>query len=284
MDWNIKTASGREKLRIRGRKLRALYEMQPDLLPERPYSFFPYMAEDCVLRSDRLAKPLIGQAIRDFLIQEKRAGLGSGPMPMTHMVESMEDGDILMRIRPRFGDTEPDGQLVQLELNAEGKVCRIDRFDENRIPYRAFRTAVSLAPVRVVREGENCRYEKNDEETITVPDLYYDEMRLLFYIVPVPKCPVFEDMEERYMNKSDWDAIVDLWKEVNAAKDYNALRAMVLETEEEYVRQNEDYGRELKELIRAVLQKKEPYGRRMQAWMEDWLRGLGGEYDLIWKC
>ena len=151
MDWNIKTASGREKLRIRERKLRALHEMQPDLLPERPYSFFPYMAEDCVLRSDRLAKPLIGQAIRDFLIQEKRAGLGSGPMPMTHMVESMEDGDILMRIRPRFGDTEPDGQLVQLELNAEGKVCRIDRFDENRIPYRAFRTDVSLAPVRVVR-------------------------------------------------------------------------------------------------------------------------------------
>ena len=284
MDWNIKTASGREKLRIRERKLRALYEMQPDLLPERPYSFFPYMSEDCVLRSDRLAEPLIGQAIRDFLIQEKRAGLGSGPMPMTHMVESMEDGDILMRIRPRFGDTEPDGQLVQLELNAEGKVCRIDRFDENRIPYRAFRTAVSLAPVRVVREGENCRYEKNDEETITVPDLYYDEMRLLFYIVPVPKCPVFEDMEERYMNKSDWAAIVDLWKEVNAAKDYNALRGMVFETEEEYVRQNEDYGRELEELIRAVLQKKEPYGRRMQAWMEDWLRGLGGEYDLIWKC
>ncbi len=171
MDWNIKIASGREKLRIRERKLRALHEMQPDLLPERPYSFFPYMAEDCVLRSDRLAKPLIGQAIRDFLIQEKRAGLGSGPMPMTHMVESMEDGDILMRIRPRFGDTEPDGQLVQLELNAEGKVCRIDRFDENRIPYRAFRTAVSLAPVRVVCEGEKCRYEKNDEETISFSDL-----------------------------------------------------------------------------------------------------------------
>jgi hypothetical protein len=258
--------------------------MQPDLLPERPYSFFPYMAEDCVLRSDRLAKPLIGQAIRDFLIQEKRAGLGSGPMPMTHMVESMEDGDILMRIRPRFGDTEPDGQLVQLELNAEGKVCRIDRFDENRIPYRAFRTDVSLAPVRVVREGEKCRYEKNDEETISFSDLYYDEMRLLFYIVPAPECPVFEDMEERYMNKSDWAAILDLWKEVNAAKDYNALRGMVFETEEKYVRQNEDYGRELEELIRAVLQKREPYGRRMQAGMEDWLRGLGGEYDLIWKC
>ena len=189
-----------------------------------------------------------------------------------------------MRIRPRFGDTEPDGQLVQLELNAEGKVCRIDRFDENCIPYRAFRTDVSLAPVRVVREGEKCRYEKNDEETISFSDLYYDEMRLLFYIVPVPKCPVFEDMEERYMNKSDWAAIVDLWKEVNAAKDYNALRGMVFETEEQYVRQNEDYGRELEELIRAVLQKREPYGRRMQAWMEDWLRGLGGEYDLIWKC
>ena len=86
------------------------------------------------------------------------------------------------------------------------------------------------------------------------------------------------------MNKSDWAAILDLWKEVNAAKDYNALRGMVFETEEEYVRQNEDYGRELEELIRAVLQKKEPYGRRMQAWMEDWLCGLGGEYDLIWKC
>ncbi len=253
MDWNIKTASGREKLRIRERKLRALYEMQPDLLPERPYSFFPYMAEDCVLRSDRLAKPLIGQAIRDFLIREKHAGLGSGPMPVTGMVESMEDGDILMRIRPRFGDREPDGQLVHLELN-------------------------------VVREGEMRRYEKNDEETISFSDLYYDEMRLLFYIVPAPECPVFEDMEERYMNKSDWAAILDLWKEVNAAKDYNALRGMVFETEEEYVRQNEDYGRELEELIRAVLQKREPYGRRMQAWMEEWLRGLGGEYDLIWKC
>ena len=284
MDWNVRAASGREKLRVRERKLRALYEMQPDLFPERPYSFFPYMAEDCVLRSDRLAKPLIGQAIRDFLIREKRAGLGSGPMPMTHMVESMEAEDILMRICPRFGDTEPDGQLVQLELNAEGKVCLIDRFDENRLQYRAFRTAVSLAPVRVVREGEMRRYEKNDEETISFSDLYYDEMRLLFYIVPVPECPVFEDIEERYMNKSDWAAIVDLWKEVNAAKDYNALRAMVLETEEEYVRQKEDYGRELEELIRAVLQKREPYGRRMQAWMEDWLRGLGGEYDLIWKC
>ena len=284
MDWNIKIASGREKLRIRERKLRALHEMQPDLLPERPYSFFPYMAEDCVLRSDRLAKPLIGQAIRDFLIREKRAGLGSGPMPMTHMVESMEDGDILMRIRPRFGDREPDGQLVQLELNAEGKVCAIDRFDENRLQYRAFGPSVSLTPARVVSEGGKLRYEKNDAEMITVPNLYYDEMRLLFYIVPAPECPVFEDMEERSMNKSDWAAIVDLWKKINAAKDYSTLRCMVFETEEKYVRQNEDYGRELEELIRAVLQKREPYGRRMQAWMEDWLRGLGGEYDLIWKC
>ena len=94
MNWDLKTAAGREKLMILRRKLNMLYSMQPDLFAGKPYSFFHYMAEDCVLRSEKLPEPLTGQAIRDFLIREKQISTGLGPTMMTNMVESTADGRI----------------------------------------------------------------------------------------------------------------------------------------------------------------------------------------------
>ena len=279
----MKTATGREKLLIRERKLCALYRIQPDLIADKPFGFFPYMSEDCVFRSDRIPEPLTGQAIRDFLIREKRAACSDfSPMPGTTMVEGTEDGEILLRIRPRILDERPVGELVQLELNAEGKICAINRFDENRIPYREFGTSVSLTPVRKIAEGDGVRYEKDEAETISFSSLYYDEMTLIFDILP--ECPEFTDMEERHMEISDWTAILNLWKEINETGDYRSLHDLVFRTEEEFVRNNRWYAEELEELIRAVLQKKEPYGRRMQAWMEDWLNCFGDRYDCIRKC
>ena len=282
MNWNTETATGREKLLILERKLCALYKMEPDLMGDKPYSFFPYMSEDCVLRSEKLPQPLKGQAIRDFLIREKRACMGFGPIPGTTIVEGTEDGEYYLRIRPRITDEAPDGELVQLELNADGQVCAINRFDENRVQYREMGSCVTLTPVRKIREGESFRYERNNAETVTISSLYYDEMTLIFNIVP--ECPVFTDMEERNMEISDWTAILNKWKEINDTEDEQALHDLVFRTEEKYVRDNKRYAEELEELIRDVAEKREPYGRRMQTWLEDWLNHCMKDHDHIRKC
>ena len=282
MNWNLKTATGREKLLILDRKHSALCELEPDLMPDKPFSFFPYMSQDCVLRSEKLPEPLTGQAIRDFLIREKRAAVGFGPTPFPCTVESEEDADILLRIRPRFGDEEPDGELVRLELNAEGKVCLIDRFDEKKVPYRKAGSFVSLTPVRIIREGDSIRYEQDKAQRISFSGLYYDEMTLLFDLVP--DGPQFTDMEDRSMEISEWDGILKMWKKINEAGDFDALHDMVFRAEEKYLRNNKWYEQELDRLVRDVADKREPYGRRMQAWMEDWLNCIRDKYDRIRKC
>lgn len=282
MIWNTKTPTGREKLLILNRKLDALFQMEPDLIACKPYSFFPYMSDDCVLRSEKLPEPLTGQAVRDFLIREKRSGLGFSPMPEPVIVESEEDGEILLRIRPRFGDEKPDGELVRLELNAEGKVCEIVRFDEKKLRYRKAGSFVSLTPARVVREGDRKAVVNNDAETVRFSGLYYDEMALIFDMLP--ECPQFTDMEDRNMDLSDWTAILNLWKEINESTDFGALRGRIFRAEEEILKKYRWYAEELEELIRNVWRKREPYGRRMQAWLEDWLNGVGEEYQYIRKC
>lgn len=32
------------------------------------------------------------------------------------------------------------------------------------------------------------------------------------------------------------------------------------------------------------MEKRDPYGIRMQAWLEDWLNSVRDRYDCIWKC
>ena len=45
MNRNTETATGREKLLILERKLRALYKMEPDLMADKPYRFSVYVGE-----------------------------------------------------------------------------------------------------------------------------------------------------------------------------------------------------------------------------------------------
>ena len=283
MNWDIKTAKGREVLFIQDRKLSALYAMEPNLFADTPYGFFPYMSDDCVLRSEKLPEPLTGQAIRNFLIREKNDACSlSHHIPGTDMVESIADGDILLRIRPQIGDKQPDGELVRLELNRDGKVCLIDRFDENKLQYREFGTSVTLTPIRKVRDGESTSYEKIEEEEVSFSDLYYDEISMIFDLLPNE--PQFTEMEERYMEMSDWTAILDMWKKINGFRDYDSLHEMVFRLEEGYLREYRWYAKELEEQIRTVMEKRDPYGIRMQAWLEDWLNSVKDRYDCIWKC
>ena len=281
MNWDMKTATGREKLLIRDRKLSALYQIEPDLTAGKPYSFSKYMAPECILRSDKLPEPLTGRAVMDFLVREKQAAMGWGPSPEADMVECEDDGEILMRIRPRRGGDAEDGELVQLELNADGQVCEIRRFDEKKRKYRVFSTSVTLTPVRTIREGEKTRYEKNKAESISFSSLYYEEMELIFTILP--ECPYFEELEERYMNLSDWAKILDLWKEINETGEFQQLCDRAFDAEPDYVRKSALYREELENLVRTVLEKRGTYSRRMQAWMEEWLNSVRDEYDLIRK-
>ena len=62
------------------------------------------MSENCVFRSEKLPEPLMGQAIRDFLIQEKRAAMGFGPNPRSTIAEGTTGGEYCLRIRPDFLD------------------------------------------------------------------------------------------------------------------------------------------------------------------------------------
>ena len=54
--------------------------------------------------------------------------------------------------------------------------------------------------------------------------------------------------------------------------------------EEGYLREYRWYAKELEEQIRTEMEKRDPYGIRMQAWLEDWLNSVKDRYDCIWKC
>ena len=273
MNWDLHTASGREKMLIRDRKLSALYAMMPDIMPDRPYSSFKYLADDCVLTSETLDRPLQGiAAVKDFLIREKQSYDGLTPIPICEAAET-EDGDVLLRIRPWKAEV---GELVRLELNGEGKVCRIDRFSEKRIPYRVAGPSVTLTPATRTENG----IKNIEEEAAYIPDLYESELKLLFYL----QGDVFTDMEDRYMDTDEWITLSDNWKRINAVEDPDALRASIMRSEEKFTRENPRYARELEELIDDTLENRDPYGRRMQAMLEDWLNGFKGRYELIRKC
>ena len=272
MNWDRRTATGREELLIQARKHRILQDMEPDLFPDTPYASFKYLAEDCVLRSERLAEPAEGKkAVQDFLIREKRLYDGLVPIPLTVLVEA-EDGDTLLRIRPWKADL---GELVRVELNAEGLVCLIDRFEEQGHPYREMGSGMTLTPAR---KGKN-QYEDDKNERIVIPGLYYDEMRLVFYL----QDDVFEDMEDRYMDMAEWVGLIGRWKEING-KDPETLRSDIMKSEEKYTQGNLYYRRELEELVDDVLEKRDPYGRRMQAMVEDWINYNKDRYEMIRKC
>ena len=100
----------------------------------------------------------------------------------------------------------------------------------------------------------------------------------------LPDEPQFTEMEERYMEMSDWTAILDMWKKINGFRDYDSLHEMVFRLEEGYLREYRWYAKELEEQIRTVMEKRDPYGIRMQAWLEDWLNSVKDRYDCIWKC
>ena len=273
MNWDHHTASGREKMLIQDRKLSALYAMQPDIMPDKPYRAFKYLADDCVLTSEALDRPLEGiAAVKDFLIREKRSYDGLVPIPICEAAET-EDGDILLRIRPWKKD---EGELVRLTLNGDGQVCRVDRFNEKRIPYRIFGPSVTLTPATRTENG----IREIEEEATFIADLYEPELKLLFYL----QDDVFTDMEDRYMDTDEWITLSDNWKRINAVEDPDALRAGIMRSEEKFTRDNPRYARELDELIDDVLKNREPYGRRMQAMLEDWLNGFKGRYELIRKC
>ncbi len=277
MNWDLKTASGREKLIILARKLHALYNIGPDLYADTPSRFFPYMAENCVLTSDQLDRPLVGASeVKRFLIRVQRSYDGLVPIPITTPVESL-DGDILFRIRPWKSN---EGELVSVDLDADGLVCRMDRFSEKRVPHREIGSCVGLTPARREQVDGNIRIVQNKEEQVVISGLYFDEMSLLFLL----NDDVFTDMEDRYMDTAEWETMVDRWREINESGDEKALRARLMKSQEEYIRQDRGYAQELEELISDVLEKRDPYGRRMQSMLEDWIRSIRNDYPLIRKC
>ncbi len=277
MNWDMRTAAGREKLMIRYRKDLALRAMGPDLFPDHPGEFLRrYMAADCVLWSGGTPRTG-GAAVADFLLREKQACGGLAPIPLTDTVED-ESGDILLRIRPWKAE---EGELVRVELNADGLVCRIDRFPEKGTAFRAEGPGgVVLEPARIVETDGKRRYACCAEEAVSLSGLYTDELKLLFYL----QDDVFEDMEDRYMETDEWTGLAARWREINAAEDEEALHLRLLQAEERYTRDNPRYKRELEELIGDLLRKREPYGRRMQAMLEDWVNGVRGRYPYIRKC
>ncbi|MBQ7183307.1 MAG: hypothetical protein IJR97_04910 [Clostridia bacterium] len=275
MNWDYGTASGREKMIIQYRKLTALYAMMPDLFPDTPYESFKYLAEDCVLTSEKLDRPLSGvDAVKDFLIREKRSYDGLKPIPICQAAMS-EDDDVLLRIRPWKAD---EGELVRLELNGDGLIRRIDRFSEKRIPYRTTGPSITLTPAK--EKPDSSGVTRNDDLCVFIADLYEDDLRLLFYL----QGDVFTDMEDCLMNMDEWVTLVDNWRKLNETEDPDTLRANIMKAEEEYTSADPRYARELGELIDSFLDHREPYGRRMQAMLEDWVNAVKDDYGFIRKC
>ena len=279
MNWNEKTATGREFLIIQNRKMSALYAMGPDFYPDTPGKFAGYMSENIVYRSEMPPMYLTGpEAVMDFLIREKNLYNRIGHGVETYLVEG-EKCEILRLIRERGAE---EGALVDLTLDEGRLVAGIRRFSEKQEKTRRGPGGgISLYPARTGPDAESGkRYVDREEDEICIPSVYKPEMELLFELVG----DEYNDMEERrYMNMEDWVTMVDLWKRINESEDPEALKEELFRPLQSLFGNNRRYRNTMDRMFRDVWDGRDEYTRRMQRMLEEYVHAYRDQWNLMSK-
>jgi hypothetical protein len=279
MNWDERTATGREFLIIQNRKNDALNAMGPDYFGDTPERFADYMSENIVYRSEMPPMRLDGpRAVMNFLRRENNLYNGIGHSAEKLTVEG-ERGETLLLIRER-GAIE--GALIDLVLDRDGKVAEIFRFSEKKEQYRTgLGGGIFLYPARTETDTEGGeRYIDRKEDEILITSIYRAEMELLFELVG----DVYNDMEERrYMDMADWVAIVDIWKRINEAADPEPLKEELFRPLTPYFENNRRYHRQMEEMFADVWAGRDDYTRRMQRMLEEYVYTYRDDWNLMSK-
>ena len=279
MNWDERTATGREFLIIQNRKTSALYAMGPDLYADTPQRFAGYMSDSIVYESEMPPMRLEGpKAVMDFLARENNRCKGIGRSAETDMVEG-ERGETLLLIRERGTD---EGALVDLILDGEGRVAGVRRFSEKKEKYRKGTGAgIMLYPARTEPDAEGGkRIVDKKEDEILITSVYREEMELLFELAG----DEYNDMEERrYMDMGDWTAIVDIWRRINEAADSEPLKAELFRPLQPLFEKNRCYRMQMEEMFRDVWERRDDNTRRMQRRLEEYVYACRDEWDLMSK-
>ena len=279
MNWDERTATGREFLMIQRRKDSALSAMGPDFYGDTPENFAGYLSENIVFRSEMPPMRLEGpKAVMDFLRRENDFYKGIGHSAETDIVEG-ERGETLLLIRERGKD---EGVLVDLTLDSDGQVAGIHRFSEKKEKYRTGRGAgIMLYPARTEQDEESGeRYVDKKEDEILVTSIYKEEMELLFELVG----DEYNDMEERrYMDMSDWVAMVDFWRRINEAADPEPLKEELFRPLQPLFENNRRYCGIMEELFVNVWANRDEHTRRMQRRLEEYVYAYKDDWNLMSK-
>ena len=279
MNWDEKTATGREFLIIQNRKLSALYAMGPDYYYGTPFGFAEYMSENIVFRSEMPPMCLEGpKAVMEFLARENNLYKGIGRSAETYMVEG-ERCETLRLIRERGKD---EGVLVDLALDGDGKVAEVRRFSEKKEKTRRGAGAgILIYPARTDADAESGkRYIDKKEDEILISGVYQEEMRLLFELI----LDEYNDMEERrYMPMDKWVALVDIWRRINEAAKPEPLKTELFRPLQPLFEKNRGYREMMEEMYREAWERRDAYTRRMQRMLEEYVYAYRDDWNLMSK-
>lgn len=199
--------------------------------------FVKFLAEDCVYESMWVLESLRGRdAVANHLLNKGAAICESASYPSGRIVELVgnmnpvsdtelvvngekKNGSVALMYEPGkyclMMEQELDGKinqtLVDLKLDSEGKVSRIDLC----MP-ELFRT-------KAMYDWINLRFAKKDEEhesdEVLVGKTYLTELYLFFGLAGV----YFDEYADQYIPLEKWDKMLGFWKKFVDATDYDAI-------------------------------------------------------------
>lgn len=257
--------------------------------------FVSLLAEDCVYTSMWVLESLCGRdAVANHLLKKGASIRESASYPSGRIVElvgnmnPVSDTELVVNGEKKNGsvalmyepgkyclmlEQELDGKtnqtLVDLKLDSEGKVQRIDLC----MP-ELFRT-------RAMYDWINLRFAKKDEEheadEVMVGKTYLTELYLFFGLAGI----YFDEYADQYIPMEKWDKMLEHWKQFIAATDYDATYEQLAGVDyDDWTVGDKAANRRLKQ-NGAYLWKERKNRAVMLADLIEWTERYRSEYDGI---
>lgn len=203
-------------------------------------SFVTLLTEDCIYESMWVRDPLCGkEAVSQHLLGKGKSIEKSGTFPSCWIVELIGDMNLLpgsnvivngeknhatialayepgkyclMMEQKLNGKT--NGVLVDLKLNDEGLVCRMDLCMPELFKIRDFGHYISVYPTNTEDD-----YDEDDDKEIYISEAYFKELYAFF-------CVAGEEFDEDVgitIPMDKWQKVLAAWEEFATATDYDTI-------------------------------------------------------------
>ena len=227
--------------------------------------FISLLADNCVFESECRNEKIEGTtAVAEYLCEEGKELARNFAFPRIQWVES-DEGEALLLLRQRIKDA---GILVSAVPDAEGKAEKIRLFSAAEVAYRVVKESMTATPVKEVQIGnDEYNLEEDVKGAITIPELYYDELRLFFEM----EYSDFDPREDYHMGSDNWVDILKAWRDFYEADNYDALCDRLFKGKEESFEKYPKYAEWFKSIVKTIWDRRQPYGWEMLIKLENWL-------------